>query len=164
VRTRAAPHQAARRGHRLQGGPGRGEFSRRSSPGSPGSVRDVTAGGAEAPSKHRVGTDAAPKPPTLTRTSRARLPFTVMVNRDLCCLLSPVVCLVSSARSTWKWRGYNIRYQHAGSSGPALVLIHGFGANRCASSHVVLCLQIVRHLFREFINCCCTSLHITAYC
>ncbi|CAN6175955.1 unnamed protein product [Urochloa humidicola] len=30
---------------------------------------------------------------------------------------------------TWKWRGYNIRYQHAGTSGPALVLIHGFGAN-----------------------------------
>ncbi|KAG2646376.1 pheophytinase, chloroplastic-like isoform X1 [Panicum virgatum] len=30
---------------------------------------------------------------------------------------------------TWKWRGYNIRYQQAGTSGPALVLIHGFGAN-----------------------------------
>ncbi|KAG8080012.1 hypothetical protein GUJ93_ZPchr0007g4213 [Zizania palustris] len=31
--------------------------------------------------------------------------------------------------STWNWKGYNIRYQHAGTSGPALVLIHGFGAN-----------------------------------
>ncbi|KAF3777426.1 Uncharacterized protein EJ110_NYTH45810 [Nymphaea thermarum] len=29
----------------------------------------------------------------------------------------------------WKWRGYKIRYQFAGHSGPALVLIHGFGAN-----------------------------------
>ncbi|XP_031490575.1 uncharacterized protein LOC116257737 isoform X2 [Nymphaea colorata] len=29
----------------------------------------------------------------------------------------------------WKWRGYQIRYQFAGHSGPALVLIHGFGAN-----------------------------------
>ncbi|PIN09808.1 hypothetical protein CDL12_17608 [Handroanthus impetiginosus] len=32
--------------------------------------------------------------------------------------------------STWKWRGYSIRYQHSGTSGPALVLVHGFGANR----------------------------------
>ncbi|CAN8300734.1 unnamed protein product [Cochlearia groenlandica] len=30
---------------------------------------------------------------------------------------------------TWKWRGYSIRYQCAGTSGPALVLVHGFGAN-----------------------------------
>lgn len=29
----------------------------------------------------------------------------------------------------WKWRDYNIRYQRAGDTGPALVLIHGFGAN-----------------------------------
>lgn len=29
----------------------------------------------------------------------------------------------------WKWKGYSIRYQCAGSSGPALVLVHGFGAN-----------------------------------
>ncbi|KAJ3684074.1 hypothetical protein LUZ61_013238 [Rhynchospora tenuis] len=30
---------------------------------------------------------------------------------------------------TWIWRGYKIRYQYAGTAGPALVLIHGFGAN-----------------------------------
>ncbi|XP_010535924.1 PREDICTED: pheophytinase, chloroplastic [Tarenaya hassleriana] len=30
---------------------------------------------------------------------------------------------------TWNWRGYSIRYQCAGDSGPALVLVHGFGAN-----------------------------------
>ncbi|XP_019090530.1 PREDICTED: pheophytinase, chloroplastic isoform X1 [Camelina sativa] len=30
---------------------------------------------------------------------------------------------------TWKWKGYSIRYQCAGTSGPALVLVHGFGAN-----------------------------------
>ncbi|GAB2276926.1 hypothetical protein Dimus_011635 [Dionaea muscipula] len=29
----------------------------------------------------------------------------------------------------WNWRGYSIRYQCSGDSGPALVLIHGFGAN-----------------------------------
>ncbi|WRX33687.1 Alpha/beta hydrolase fold-1 - like 10 [Theobroma cacao] len=33
---------------------------------------------------------------------------------------------------TWNWRGYSIRYQCSGSCGPALVLVHGFGAN---SSH-----------------------------
>ncbi|KAJ4972402.1 hypothetical protein NE237_005501 [Protea cynaroides] len=31
--------------------------------------------------------------------------------------------------STWNWRGYPIRYQYSGNSGPALVLVHGFGAN-----------------------------------
>ncbi|PON98058.1 Alpha/beta hydrolase fold [Trema orientale] len=30
---------------------------------------------------------------------------------------------------TWNWRGYSIRYQYSGTIGPALVLIHGFGAN-----------------------------------
>ncbi|CAH8271666.1 unnamed protein product [Arabidopsis lyrata] len=30
---------------------------------------------------------------------------------------------------TWRWKGYSIRYQCAGTSGPALVLVHGFGAN-----------------------------------
>lgn len=31
--------------------------------------------------------------------------------------------------SFWKWRGHTIRYQQCGSSGPAVLLIHGFGAN-----------------------------------
>eukprot|EP00249_Psilotum_nudum_P006458 c19785_g1_i1 orf=288-1397(-) len=29
----------------------------------------------------------------------------------------------------WNWRNYIIRYQVAGTEGPALILIHGFGAN-----------------------------------
>jgi hypothetical protein len=33
--------------------------------------------------------------------------------------------LCSFVCSTWNWKGYNIRYQYAGTSGPALVLIHG---------------------------------------
>jgi hypothetical protein len=32
-------------------------------------------------------------------------------------------------QSIWNWQGYDIRYQFAGSDGPALLLIHGFGAN-----------------------------------
>ncbi|KAH9327215.1 hypothetical protein KI387_007393 [Taxus chinensis] len=31
--------------------------------------------------------------------------------------------------SVWNWQGYNIRYQFAGNDGPAVILIHGFGAN-----------------------------------
>lgn len=30
---------------------------------------------------------------------------------------------------TWQWRGYNIGYQSHGEKGPAVVFIHGFGAN-----------------------------------
>ncbi|MGA1476342.1 MAG: alpha/beta fold hydrolase, partial [Prochlorothrix sp.] len=29
----------------------------------------------------------------------------------------------------WQWRGQRIAYQQAGTTGPALVLIHGFGAS-----------------------------------
>ncbi|GAV71875.1 Abhydrolase_6 domain-containing protein [Cephalotus follicularis] len=31
--------------------------------------------------------------------------------------------------SMWNWRGYSIRYQCSGDRGPALLLVHGFGAN-----------------------------------
>jgi pimeloyl-ACP methyl ester carboxylesterase len=31
---------------------------------------------------------------------------------------------------TWKWRDYSICYQHQGSSGPAVIFVHGFGASR----------------------------------
>jgi len=30
---------------------------------------------------------------------------------------------------TWQWQGFPIRYQQAGTSGPAVVLVHGFGAS-----------------------------------
>ncbi|KAK9814391.1 hypothetical protein WJX72_005098 [[Myrmecia] bisecta] len=29
----------------------------------------------------------------------------------------------------WQWRGYRIRYQRCGDSGPAVLLVHGFGGN-----------------------------------
>ena len=29
----------------------------------------------------------------------------------------------------WQWRGFNIGYQQAGDQGPAVVFVHGFGAN-----------------------------------
>lgn len=46
------------------------------------------------------------------------------------CQLLTSICFNLLVFSTWNWRGYNIRYQYSGTSGPALVLIHGFGANR----------------------------------
>lgn len=30
---------------------------------------------------------------------------------------------------TWQWRGHNITYQHYGDTGPAVVMVHGFGAS-----------------------------------
>ena len=30
---------------------------------------------------------------------------------------------------TWEWHGLPIHYQQAGTAGPALLLIHGFGAS-----------------------------------
>ncbi|XP_062082202.1 pheophytinase, chloroplastic [Humulus lupulus] len=60
--------------------------------------------------------------------------------------------------SMWKWRGYSIRYQHAGTSGPALVLIHGFGANSdhwrknisvLAKSHRVYSIDLIGYGYSE---------------
>lgn len=50
---------------------------------------------------------------------------------------SPLDAFPSSSSSStievetrfWKWQNYTIRYQAAGDRGPALILIHGFGAN-----------------------------------
>ncbi|XP_021816690.1 uncharacterized protein LOC110759001 isoform X1 [Prunus avium] len=60
--------------------------------------------------------------------------------------------------SIWKWRGYSIRYQHAGNSGPALVLIHGFGANSdhwrknipvLAKSHRVYSIDLIGYGYSD---------------
>lgn len=40
-----------------------------------------------------------------------------------------MIVAMETAVSYWTWRGHRIRYQVAGSTGPALVLIHGFGAS-----------------------------------
>ena len=29
----------------------------------------------------------------------------------------------------WEWKGHKIRYQRSGDSGPAVLLVHGFGGN-----------------------------------
>ncbi|CAK9207462.1 unnamed protein product [Sphagnum jensenii] len=59
---------------------------------------------------------------------------------------------------TWNWHGYNIRYQTAGKSGPALVLIHGFGANcdhwrknvpALAMSHRVYAIDLLGYGFAD---------------
>ncbi|KAL9235037.1 hypothetical protein vseg_009837 [Gypsophila vaccaria] len=48
-------------------------------------------------------------------------------SKDQLASLSSADSLVRSC--VWKWRGFSIRYQCCGDTGPALVLIHGFGAN-----------------------------------
>ncbi|KAK8545109.1 hypothetical protein V6N12_025958 [Hibiscus sabdariffa] len=59
---------------------------------------------------------------------------------------------------TWNWRGYSIRYQCAGSSGPALVLVHGFGANSdhwrknipdLAKSHRVYAIDLIGYGYSD---------------
>ncbi|ERN20447.1 uncharacterized protein LOC18448863 [Amborella trichopoda] len=58
----------------------------------------------------------------------------------------------------WNWQGYRIRYQYAGSSGPSLVLIHGFGANSdhwrnnlpfLAKSHKVYSIDLVGYGYSD---------------
>ncbi|XVF47565.1 hypothetical protein PTKIN_Ptkin03bG0119400 [Pterospermum kingtungense] len=59
---------------------------------------------------------------------------------------------------TWNWRGYSIRYQCAGSCGPALVLVHGFGANSdhwrknvpvLAKSHRVYAIDLIGYGYSD---------------
>ncbi|KAK1282689.1 hypothetical protein QJS10_CPB22g01244 [Acorus calamus] len=58
----------------------------------------------------------------------------------------------------WNWRGYNIRYQYAGSHGPSLLLIHGFGANSdhwrknipiLAKSHKVYSIDLIGYGYSD---------------
>ncbi|CAM8970596.1 unnamed protein product [Rhodiola kirilowii] len=60
--------------------------------------------------------------------------------------------------SVWKWRGYSIRYQYSGDDGPALVLIHGFGANSehwrknipaLARSHRVFAIDLIGYGYSD---------------
>ncbi|GAB2226686.1 hypothetical protein Drorol1_Dr00022505 [Drosera rotundifolia] len=58
----------------------------------------------------------------------------------------------------WSWRGYSIRYQCSGDDGPALVLIHGFGANSdhwrknipaLAKSHRVYSIDLIGYGYSD---------------
>ncbi|PSS14498.1 Pheophytinase [Actinidia chinensis var. chinensis] len=58
----------------------------------------------------------------------------------------------------WSWRGYSIRYQYSGNSGPALVLVHGFGANSghwrknipvLACSHRVFSIDLIGYGYSD---------------
>ncbi|CAK7339101.1 unnamed protein product [Dovyalis caffra] len=60
--------------------------------------------------------------------------------------------------SVWKWKGYSIRYQFAGNNGPALVLVHGFGANSdhwrknipvLAKSHRVYSIDLIGYGYSD---------------
>jgi len=41
----------------------------------------------------------------------------------------PTLMTTPHSAKTWFWRGFPIAYQHQGDSGPAVVLVHGFGAS-----------------------------------
>lgn len=41
----------------------------------------------------------------------------------------PLSSAPTATEQYWQWRGHAIRYQQAGSTGPAVLLIHGFGAS-----------------------------------
>ncbi|XP_031112381.1 pheophytinase, chloroplastic [Ipomoea triloba] len=60
--------------------------------------------------------------------------------------------------SMWQWRGYSIYYQYSGNAGPALVLIHGFGANSdhwrknipvLAQSHRVFSIDLIGYGYSD---------------
>ncbi|KAI3924317.1 hypothetical protein MKW98_032518 [Papaver atlanticum] len=64
---------------------------------------------------------------------------------------------------TWNWRDYSIRYQVSGNTGPALVLIHGFGANSdhwrknipvLAKSHRVYAIDLIGYGYSDKPNPC----------
>lgn len=38
---------------------------------------------------------------------------------------------ISTSTKTWTWRGFPICYQNQGTAGPAVILVHGFGASWC---------------------------------
>ncbi|KAL2332585.1 hypothetical protein Fmac_013798 [Flemingia macrophylla] len=73
------------------------------------------------------------------------------------------VCKLNSAElqvqtRVWNWRGYSIRYQHAGNNGPALLLVHGFGANSdhwrnnisvLAQSHQVYSIDLIGYGYSD---------------
>ncbi len=42
---------------------------------------------------------------------------------------APLPAAPSTTEHHWQWRSQSIRYQQAGSTGPAVLLIHGFGAS-----------------------------------
>lgn len=58
----------------------------------------------------------------------------------------------------WIWKGYSIRYQCSGINGPALVLVHGFGANSdhwrknismLARSHRVFSIDLIGYGYSD---------------
>ncbi|KAJ7980580.1 Alpha/beta hydrolase fold [Quillaja saponaria] len=69
-----------------------------------------------------------------------------------------IISFVFILCSMWNWRGYSIRYQYGGNNGPALVLVHGFGANSdhwrknipvLAKSHRVYSIDLIGYGYSD---------------
>ncbi|KAL0358446.1 UNVERIFIED_CONTAM: putative aminoacrylate hydrolase RutD [Sesamum angustifolium] len=122
-------------------------------------VDNLSVDGAEAsesPRRHEIVTSSSLYP-----TSHGK--GGIVVESCLFCnsfqkILSDIVVPGLVRCSTWKWRGYSIRYQYSGTSGPALVLIHGFGANSdhwrknlpvLAQSHRVYAIDLIGYGYSD---------------
>ncbi|KAK4777791.1 hypothetical protein SAY87_017978 [Trapa incisa] len=140
-------------------------------PSSSRRTRPVRGTGSFLPSPKLAGTGA--KPPPLRRfrisrpfplSSRSKLEhgfFAVQSPNDISTDDPPLEdeSTVAEVKScVWNWRGYSIRYQCSGSSGPALVLIHGFGANSdhwrknipfLAKSHRVYSIDLIGYGYSD---------------
>ena len=44
-------------------------------------------------------------------------------------MTSPIYVSSLSSTKTWNWQGFNICYQTQGSTGPSILMVHGFGAS-----------------------------------
>ncbi|KAF6150193.1 hypothetical protein GIB67_023148 [Kingdonia uniflora] len=61
---------------------------------------------------------------------RLNLSLNASLDNSNALILNEKILQAEVQTSMWKWQDYSIRYQYSGNSGPALVLVHGFGANR----------------------------------
>jgi len=57
------------------------------------------------------------------------------------------VSSIHTTSQTWTWQGFSIRYQTAGTQGPVVILVHGFGAS---SNHWRFNLPVLAKRYRVY--------------